>query len=751
MKFGLSTVTRGVFSSRANYMAVAKAAERAGFDFLSVSDHLIVPAKLRTHYPYTPSGAFAAAEHGHCFDQLATIAFLAGCTERLRLLTSVLVVPHRPAMLTAKMLATIDVLANGRLIVGVGAGWMKEEFALLGAPFEDRGKVTDEYLDAFRELWTKDAPSYRGKHVSFADVLFYPKPLQKPHPPIWVGGESAAALRRAARLGDAWYPGNNSQTKPLDTPARLGAGIAEVRRMAQAAGRDPASLGVALLVQDFFEWEPHKIQDGIGAAPVHGCVGRHGRRCRRTRGAGRGPRRPAARRGVAAEVARAHRPLRPRGDREAELVCHRGLCLEVASSLRAAHPPGERGGGTTRRPRDHPAPNPSASRGGGSGRRGSVGAGESLMGTGVGLREVGYFDCAGGGQVVVVDGIAYIGHMRSPHGTSVVDVRDPKNCKELAKIAMPPGTHSHKVRVANGLMVVNHEVNNADTSPIPADFRGGIGIYDVSTPAKPREITRWNTQGKGVHRFDFDGRHVYMSPTLEGYVGTIVMIMDLKDPARPQETGRWWMPGQWTAGGETADLAPDRAPLPSPAAAGQPALHQLLAGRLRHPRHRRHGQAEAGLRPRLVAAVRLPDAHGAAAALRHQWPPLHDRRRRGRAARRQRGAGLHVDRRHHRRAPSGAGRQLPGGGHRGLTAAHHDELPPALREGDRHGDPVRLVRQRAAHHRREEPAHPREVAHFMPDVPQGTDRVSSNDVTVDDRGLIYLIDRRRGLTIVERI
>ena len=262
MKFGLSTVTRGVFSSRANYMAVAKAAERAGFDFLSVSDHLIVPADLRTHYPYTPTGVFAAAEHGHCFDQLATIAFLAGCTERLRLLTSVLVVPHRPAVLTAKMLATIDVLANGRLIIGVGAGWMKEEFALLGAPFEDRGKVTDEYLDAFRELWTKDAPSYGGKHVSFTDVLFYPKPLQKPHPPIWVGGESAGALRRAAKVGDAWYPGNNSQTKPLDTPARLGAGIAEVKRMAEAAGRDPTALGVALLVQDFFEWGQHKTQDG---------------------------------------------------------------------------------------------------------------------------------------------------------------------------------------------------------------------------------------------------------------------------------------------------------------------------------------------------------------------------------------------------------------------------------------------------------------------------------------------------------
>jgi probable F420-dependent oxidoreductase len=262
MKFGLSTLTRGVFSTRDNYMAVAIAAERAGFDFLSVSDHLVVPANLQSRYPYAASGVFAAAEHGYCLDQLATMAFLSGCTERIRLLASVMVVPHRPAMLTAKMLATIDVLSNGRLILGAGAGWMKEEFALLGAPFAERGKVTDEYLAAFQELWTKDKPSYSGKHVSFSDVLFYPKPLQKPHPPIWIGGESPPALRRTIRFADVWYPGNNSQTMPLDTPARLAAGIAHLKRACEAAGRDPATIETALLVQNFFEWEPYRIADG---------------------------------------------------------------------------------------------------------------------------------------------------------------------------------------------------------------------------------------------------------------------------------------------------------------------------------------------------------------------------------------------------------------------------------------------------------------------------------------------------------
>jgi probable F420-dependent oxidoreductase len=262
VKFGLSTLTRGVFTTPDSYSAVAKAAERAGFDFLSVSDHLVVPANFNSRYPYHVAGVFAAAEHGHCFDQLATVAFLAGCTEHLRLLTSVTVVPHRPAMLSAKMLATIDVLAKGRLIIGAGAGWMREEFELLGVPFEDRGRLTDEYLAAFKELWTKDKPTYSGKYVNFSDVLFYPKPVQKPHPPLWIGGESLPALRRAFKFADAWYPGSDSQTKTLDTPERLAAGIAEVKRACAAAGRDPTTLGVALLVQGFFEWGDYKTSDG---------------------------------------------------------------------------------------------------------------------------------------------------------------------------------------------------------------------------------------------------------------------------------------------------------------------------------------------------------------------------------------------------------------------------------------------------------------------------------------------------------
>ena len=262
MKFGVSTLSRGLFTSRQAYKAVAQAAEKAGFDFMSVNDHVIVPAKLDSPYPYTAGGAWSASGHGHCFDVITTLSFLAGVTERLRLLTSVMVVPHRNPILTAKMLATLDVLSEGRLILGVGAGWMKEEFRLLGAPFDDRGRATDEYIEAFIALWTQDKPTYSGAHVNFSDVIFAPRPVQTPYPPIWVGGESAAALKRTAKLGNAWYPGNNNQKKPMDTPARLAAGIGELRRAVDKTGRAPESVGISLIVQNPFQWTAEKVQDG---------------------------------------------------------------------------------------------------------------------------------------------------------------------------------------------------------------------------------------------------------------------------------------------------------------------------------------------------------------------------------------------------------------------------------------------------------------------------------------------------------
>ena len=178
-------------------MAVAQTAERLGFGFIGVNDHVAVPRGIASAYPYSEDHKWAAASAGECLDQLATLAFLAGCTERLRLLTSVMVVPQRHPVLTAKMLATIDVLSGGRLIVGCGVGWLKEEFEAVGAPaFAERGGVTDEYLGAFKALWTRDDPSMQGRHAAFDSIIFAPKPLQKPHPPLWIGGESPVALKR---------------------------------------------------------------------------------------------------------------------------------------------------------------------------------------------------------------------------------------------------------------------------------------------------------------------------------------------------------------------------------------------------------------------------------------------------------------------------------------------------------------------------------------------------------------------------
>jgi hypothetical protein len=372
------------------------------------------------------------------------------------------------------------------------------------------------------------------------------------------------------------------------------------------------------------------------------------------------------------------------------------------------------------------------------------------VGTGVGLRQVGYWDCAGGGQVVVVDGIAYIGHMRSPHGTSIVDVRDPSNVKLLASIDMPPGTHSHKVRVANGIMLVNHEINGADPRPLPADFKSGMGIYDVADPAKPRALRHWTTVGKGVHRFDFDGRYVYLSPTLEGYLGTIVLIMDLKDPARPQDVGRWWMPGQWTAGGETPSWEKD----------AHRCHHPLRLGNRLYTSYWKGGfvilDIDDMTSPKLVGGLNWRPPY---VCPTHTALPLPFEIRGRRylvVADEDVQRGEHdppafvwmVDiTDEHRPVPVGSFQVegIEGKPHPVMTACHQpcekvtgSEIPFAWFA---HG--LRIIDVGNPHALRE-------VASFVPDVPPGTDAVSSNDLTVDERGLIYLIDRRRGLTIVER-
>ena len=263
MEFGIHIGIRGCMITRDNVMGLATRAEALGYGVIGVADHLIVPVHTDVRYPYTADGVWPGAPTGECFDCIATLAFMAGCTQRIKLLTSVAVVPHRPPILAAKLFLTVDVLSGGRAIVGVGSGWMKEEFAALGTPpFDERGAVTDEYIKAWIELWTKDRPSMAGKYAQFDNVVFEPKPVSKPHPPIWVGGESAPALRRTVQYGDAWYPVSNNAQILLNTPQRLKAGIDRLHKAAEKAGRDPGSIDISYVWFMPPSWTARPCVDG---------------------------------------------------------------------------------------------------------------------------------------------------------------------------------------------------------------------------------------------------------------------------------------------------------------------------------------------------------------------------------------------------------------------------------------------------------------------------------------------------------
>jgi probable F420-dependent oxidoreductase len=263
MDVGLTIPTRGPLATRQGIETMARRAEGLGFAHLSLSDHVIVPRTIASRYPYSESGEWAGAASGDCFEQFTQLAFLAGITDGPRLITAVAVIPYRGAVHTAKIAATIDVLSQGRMVVGVGAGWLREEFEALGSPpFEERGRVTDEYLQAFKILWTEDDPRFDGHHVRFANISFLPKPVQKPHPPIWVGGESPAALRRTVRYGDAWFPIGNNPQHPLDTVARFKEGLQRLHRVAEQNGRDPKTIGLAFYAGWFDETRTLSLDGG---------------------------------------------------------------------------------------------------------------------------------------------------------------------------------------------------------------------------------------------------------------------------------------------------------------------------------------------------------------------------------------------------------------------------------------------------------------------------------------------------------
>jgi probable F420-dependent oxidoreductase len=197
VKFGIFGINTGPCATPETAARVARAAEAAGFESVWTGEHVVLPD------PQVPP---SPAPPGHpMLDPAVALAFLAGRTERIRLATGIIILPQRNPVVLAKELASVDVLSNGRLIFGLGAGYLKPEFDAVGARFDDRGARTDEYIDALRALWTQPKPSFAGRTVRFSGIDAQPRPAQKPHPPIVVGGTSPPALRRAVLRGNGWY------------------------------------------------------------------------------------------------------------------------------------------------------------------------------------------------------------------------------------------------------------------------------------------------------------------------------------------------------------------------------------------------------------------------------------------------------------------------------------------------------------------------------------------------------------------
>ncbi len=240
MKIGMQPANSGDQATPELLAEFAETADRLGFDLLQVTDHVVLPVEYSSPYPYDATGRMRVNSDAEYFEPLSLLGFLAGRTTRIRLGTSVLIAPYRNPVVTAKFLACLDVLTGGRLVAGLGVGWMAEEFAAVNAPpFEERGAVTDETIEVFRRIWRDQPASFSGRFFNFAPVGAMPKPVQAGGIPILIGGHSRPAIRRAARLGDGWQPFKR-------TPDELASEIAYLNEHMERAGRDRAGFTVSL-------------------------------------------------------------------------------------------------------------------------------------------------------------------------------------------------------------------------------------------------------------------------------------------------------------------------------------------------------------------------------------------------------------------------------------------------------------------------------------------------------------------------
>ena len=244
MKFGVSTGNLGSMGSEPGpgaCLEIARHAEDLGYDSVWVHDHVVLPQVFNTDYPYNVGGNFPFAWDSNVYDPLVMMNALAAVTSRVSIISSVLVIPYRHPALTAKMLANADLLSNGRIILGAGAGWLEDEFDALGLPpehFRRRGTVTSEYIRAIKEMWTNTGPSnFVGRYVGFIDAGTFPKPHRKPHPPIYLGGKGRNAALRAVRLGDGFICINV-------TPSQLAEEVSLLRELCRRDKRDPSEIEI---------------------------------------------------------------------------------------------------------------------------------------------------------------------------------------------------------------------------------------------------------------------------------------------------------------------------------------------------------------------------------------------------------------------------------------------------------------------------------------------------------------------------
>ena len=237
MDVGCHLPVYGAAATRDGVLHVARRVESLGYDSLWVSDPVVIPWTIRSRYPYNATGDFPLAPGGDFLEPLTALTLAAAVTSRVRLGTSVLVLPHRHPVLTAKMLATLDHLAPGRVILGAGVGWMREEIELFGVPYARRGAWTDEAIKVMRACWREERVSFQGEFFRFDDLGCRPRPAAGTIP-IWIGGHTDRALRRVVTLGDGWHAA-------FPTPDALKGGVDRLREAARRVGRDPATLAIS--------------------------------------------------------------------------------------------------------------------------------------------------------------------------------------------------------------------------------------------------------------------------------------------------------------------------------------------------------------------------------------------------------------------------------------------------------------------------------------------------------------------------